>query len=248
MRYKKSLTASMILVIVAVLALSSPLLIGTPPLQAQTAIVAQVTAAGDGQLFCPPTPTTPFPRTVLVAFSMEAAQDETGAITSGTFEFIARDGSGLTKSGTIESGTITSNSFSLSGTETVDTICGARVPSPVTLTGSCGPPPEGAPTTIQFFNPANGERATINGIAECSVTPLPPEECPPFTEGEPPNCVPIAECPPGFEGTPPNCEPIPLTEQFRNQGQCIREANTNPASGITRQACQEAFVDEEDDE
>lgn len=40
--------------------------------------------------------------------------------------------------------------------------------------------------------------------------------------------------------------PPPLTEQYRNQGQCIREANTNPDSGITRQDCQEAFVDEEE--
>jgi hypothetical protein len=43
-------------------------------------------------------------------------------------------------------------------------------------------------------------------------------------------------------------EDIPLTEQFSNQGQCIREANTNPDSGITRQDCQEAFVDEEEEE
>jgi hypothetical protein len=40
--------------------------------------------------------------------------------------------------------------------------------------------------------------------------------------------------------------PPPLTELFSNQGQCIREANTNPDSGITRQDCQEAFVDEEE--
>ena len=41
--------------------------------------------------------------------------------------------------------------------------------------------------------------------------------------------------------TPPEEEEPPLTEQFRNQGQCIREARENPDSGITRQACQEAF-------
>lgn len=39
-------------------------------------------------------------------------------------------------------------------------------------------------------------------------------------------------------------EPIPpLTEQFRNEGQCIKYARENPDSGITKRACQEAFVD-----
>jgi hypothetical protein len=41
--------------------------------------------------------------------------------------------------------------------------------------------------------------------------------------------------------------PPPLTEQFRNQGQCVRHANANPDLGITRQDCQEAFVDEEEE-
>src|SRR5918992_209387 len=41
-------------------------------------------------------------------------------------------------------------------------------------------------------------------------------------------------------------EDIPLTEQFRNQGQCMREARENPDAGFTRQDCQEAFVDEEE--
>lgn len=40
--------------------------------------------------------------------------------------------------------------------------------------------------------------------------------------------------------------PPPLTERFRNQGQCVSYANANPDSGITRQDCQEAFVDEEE--
>jgi len=48
------------------------------------------------------------------------------------------------------------------------------------------------------------------------------------------------------------CEPTdpipPLTEQFPNQGQCIKFARDNPDSGITRQDCQEAFVDEEEEE
>jgi hypothetical protein len=55
-----------------------------------------------------------------------------------------------------------------------------------------------------------------------------------------------------FEITGTECdeeEPEPpLTEQFDNQGQCIREANTNPDSGITRQDCQDAFVTDEEEE
>jgi hypothetical protein len=35
--------------------------------------------------------------------------------------------------------------------------------------------------------------------------------------------------------------PLPLIEQFENQGQCIREANTNPSSGITKEDCKAAF-------
>jgi hypothetical protein len=46
---------------------------------------------------------------------------------------------------------------------------------------------------------------------------------------------------------PPDQTP-PLTEQFRNQGQCISHARENPDSGITRQDCQQAFVDEEEEE
>jgi hypothetical protein len=33
----------------------------------------------------------------------------------------------------------------------------------------------------------------------------------------------------------------PLTERFDNQGQCIREANTNPSSGIRTEDCKTAF-------
>jgi hypothetical protein len=33
----------------------------------------------------------------------------------------------------------------------------------------------------------------------------------------------------------------PLTEQFENQGECIREANTNPNSGIKKEDCKAAF-------
>ena len=40
--------------------------------------------------------------------------------------------------------------------------------------------------------------------------------------------------------SPPDPEP-PLTEQFKNQGQCIAHANHNPNSGITKENCQERF-------
>ncbi len=33
----------------------------------------------------------------------------------------------------------------------------------------------------------------------------------------------------------------PLTQRFDNQGQCIREANTNPSSGIRMEDCKTAF-------
>jgi hypothetical protein len=45
-----------------------------------------------------------------------------------------------------------------------------------------------------------------------------------------------------FKVTVSNPSP-PLTERFRNQGQCVSDANANPDEGITRRACQEAFVD-----
>lgn len=41
--------------------------------------------------------------------------------------------------------------------------------------------------------------------------------------------------------------PPPLTEQFRNEGQCIKAARQNPDLGITRQDCQEAFADVEEE-
>lgn len=40
--------------------------------------------------------------------------------------------------------------------------------------------------------------------------------------------------------SPPDPEP-PLTEQFKNQGQCIAHANANPNSGITKEDCKDAF-------
>jgi hypothetical protein len=49
-----------------------------------------------------------------------------------------------------------------------------------------------------------------------------------------------------FTVTVSNPAPLPLTELFDNQGQCIREANTNPDSGITRRACQEAFLTDDE--
>lgn len=41
-------------------------------------------------------------------------------------------------------------------------------------------------------------------------------------------------------GSPPDPEP-PLTEQFKNQGQCIASANASPNLGITKEDCKEAF-------
>ena len=35
--------------------------------------------------------------------------------------------------------------------------------------------------------------------------------------------------------------PLPLTEQFKNQGECIAHANAIPNSGITKEDCKEAF-------
>jgi hypothetical protein len=32
-----------------------------------------------------------------------------------------------------------------------------------------------------------------------------------------------------------------LREQFQNQGQCMREANINPSSGVTKEDCKAAF-------
>ena len=49
-----------------------------------------------------------------------------------------------------------------------------------------------------------------------------------------------------FKVTVSNPSPPPLTERFRNQGQCVSDANANPDLGITRQACQEAFIGEEE--
>ena len=49
-----------------------------------------------------------------------------------------------------------------------------------------------------------------------------------------------------FKGTVSNPSPPPLTERFRNQGQCVSDGNANPDEGITRQAYQEAFVEEEE--
>jgi hypothetical protein len=49
-----------------------------------------------------------------------------------------------------------------------------------------------------------------------------------------------------FKVTVSNPSPPPLTERFRNQGQCVSDGNANPDEGITRQAYQEAFVEEEE--
>jgi hypothetical protein len=198
MQYKRIVAASIIAVSLAMVATTSLL---TIPFQQQVyaVTVAEVGVRGMATITCPDGSERQG------EFVLQAAQDEDGTITSGHFEFRDLAGS-VHKHGTITSGTITASDFSLQGTEEFDVWCHASVPTSVSVEGNCGPPPS-VPTTTQF-TADNGETATIQGDAACTLTPV----------------------------TPP-----PLTEQFNNQGQCIREANRNPDAGFTREDCQNAF-------
>jgi hypothetical protein len=78
------------------------------------------------------------------------------------------------------------------------------------------PPTAPGPYTIIFYEDANLDTIPDEGGLQVPTT---------FT------------CP-----EPPGGEEPPLTEQFRNQGQCIAYSNSNPNSGITKEECQGAFT------
>lgn len=137
---------------------------------------------------------------------------------SGTWTITSIDPSVGVKSGTFSGGSIDTNSYTLTGTEEVDEACsqfgGGVVPNPMEISGQCG------------------TGVTINFEAERIPHPFDiwiPERGT-FTGDV--TCI--------SDPSPPQ---PPLTERFRNQGQCVAYANQNPdnTEGVTKEACKTAF-------
>jgi hypothetical protein len=80
---------------------------------------------------------------------------------SGTFTIINSTNHVLLKSGSITSGNIQSGSYTVQGTETVDSLCNTSVPTAITVNGQCG-----TGVTINF-RAANGETAIFTGNVKC---------------------------------------------------------------------------------
>jgi hypothetical protein len=148
---KKKMSLSLLLSVVAALALAPSL---SAIYQAEAASNKQISGTGAGTAFCPTTPFTSF--TASIFFS---ASKNKGTV-SGNWQI---SGSGIVKGGSINSGSIGENSFSLSGTENFG-FCPAIQPTPVTATirGECGTGAE------IIFEAANGERGTFTGNVACS--------------------------------------------------------------------------------
>lgn len=69
--------------------------------------------------------------------------------------------------------------------------------------------PVGSTVHALFIPAACGNLSLVERSRQISYHPQPPRyvppQCPPGTNGSPPNCYAPAQCPPGTSGSPPNC-------------------------------------------
>ncbi len=170
---------------------------------AQKSIVEEVDGFGDSleRFTCadgqrPPTGFTP---NEIINFN--AIESEAG--TTGEFIINGVD-TGLAKEGEINTVDISGDQFTISGTETSDTLCQDEVPSEITISGECKID-DLLPVAEMRFEAENGEQGTFTGGVKCIDND------------------------------------IPIDEQFKNQGQCIKFANNNPGSEITKEICKMIF-------
>jgi hypothetical protein len=164
MSSKTSIAFSSIAIAVVVLLFVSGPIIGNHQ------ALAQVPANQVSGVFGPFVVTCPNGSTLSASFgsgSFNAANDQNGQLIRGGFLLSAA--SGIIKGGTFTSATITSNSFTLTGTVNADTLCGTASGAFVILTGPCFAPP-GAVGTFRLTGSDN-EHAAISASIQCVTTP-----------------------------------------------------------------------------
>lgn len=165
---------AMVALTVGILLLASPIIFNY---KAEAA--SQVTGSGTAtfpneQVFCPN-------GSVIPEATIEFTATETNGVISGTWTITSTDPTNPTfgvKRGTFNGGNIDTNSYTLTGTETVDEACsqfgGGVVPNPMQISGQCG-----TGVTINFEAQRippfeRPESGTFAGDVTCVSEPSPP--------------------------------------------------------------------------
>jgi hypothetical protein len=153
MNLNTDLTKKICLVLATVAALAvSPTLLGVIQ-TAEAASNKQVQGSGSGTVFCANAPFTTF------SAGIQFSATKNKGFMSGSWQIFGSKSA----FGTINSGSIGENSFSLSGIENFGFCAGTQpTPVPMTIKGECGTGAE------IIFEAANGERGRFTGNVACS--------------------------------------------------------------------------------
>jgi hypothetical protein len=200
MKKTKSLTSTAIIILFLIILTVSKFNISFVDAQS---IVEEIDGFGDSleRFTCADgqrPPTGPMPNEIINFNAIESVAGTTGEF------IIAGVDTGLAKEGEINTIDISGDQFTISGTETSDTLCQDEVPSEITISGDCEIN-DRFPVAEMRFEAENGEQGTFTGGVKCIDNDN------------------------------------PIEEQFKNQGQCIKFANNNPGSEITKEICKMIF-------
>ena len=166
---KTSVLAIIVSTIVAIMA--SPVILSHQVL-AQSSAASQVSGFGDSlERFTCANGQRPFGGSLInEVITFNAAQAQ-GQPASGQFSIQGVDANGASKQGTINNIMISNGMFTLTGTETSNTLCaGDAIPSNVEISGICKIQDNFPVTEINFVT-QNGEKGTFTGGVSC-ILPL----------------------------------------------------------------------------